>query len=112
MLKKSVILSSVKKKQVGNSEKFPRYCGIKIKKNQKICLCYSSLNSKQNMTENRGPLPGDENVSVEWLNALLHEKNVIGDDVNVSTAEVQDLKGNRGLSGAISRVVLSYDKES
>jgi len=75
-------------------------------------LCYSSLNAKQNMTENRGPLPGDENVSVEWLNALLHEKNVIGDDVNVSTAEVQDLKGNRGLSGAISRVVLSYDKES
>lgn len=54
------------------------------------------------------PLPGDSNIEVQFLNNILRKNKVLDETNSVAQAKVEGLSGNRGLSGAINRVQLTY----
>lgn len=58
------------------------------------------------------PRPGDSVISAEWLTGQLRAKNIIADTIRVATAEPVGLDGNRGLAGAISRILVTYSPET
>ena len=55
-------------------------------------------------------LPGDTTVSAAWIEKLLHAHGILPKDVGIASADLQDLKGNRGLTSTINRVVVAYTK--
>jgi len=57
------------------------------------------------------PKPGDTEVQLGWLNDVLHLQNVINEDTKVTEVRVTDLEGNRGFSGGISKLWLTYSSE-
>jgi len=56
------------------------------------------------------PLPGDLDVNTSWLTELFHQQAIVPEEVRIEKAEITDLQGNRGFSGAISKVVLTYNE--
>jgi len=48
----------------------------------------------------RGPRPGDNDVSIVWMDKVLHDKGELSKNCNISTLIVEDFSGHRGLSGA------------
>lgn len=49
------------------------------------------------LPSNRPPRPGDTSISQKWLTHILRQRNVAGIAVSVSSVDVKDLAGNRGL---------------
>jgi len=58
--------------------------------------------------ECRPPRTGEGQISAEWLTERLHEGKWIPQEVCLQEVVVEDLEGNRGLTGAISRLRLVY----
>lgn len=54
------------------------------------------------------PRPGDQSISSAWLTSVLRKQGVIPEGVSVTSAEPTGLDGNRGLAGAISRILVTY----
>ncbi|KAI9015392.1 hypothetical protein DFJ74DRAFT_679973 [Hyaloraphidium curvatum] len=56
----------------------------------------------------QAPRPGDASLSADWVKDVLRRQGAIPADAVVVSAEIMGLEGNRGLSGAMSRIKLSY----
>eukprot|EP00761_Pharyngomonas_kirbyi_P010712 gb/GECH01010734.1/.p1 GENE.gb/GECH01010734.1/~~gb/GECH01010734.1/.p1 ORF type:complete len:471 (+),score=91.02 gb/GECH01010734.1/:1-1413(+) len=58
------------------------------------------------------PRPGDKSVSTKWLTHILKSNNMLHDNQQLQKVEVESLDGNRGFVGAMTRLVLTYQKDS
>lgn len=57
----------------------------------------------------RPPWPGDSSVSVAWLQSVLQRSGSLRPSDTVSTIQCSNIKGNRGLVGALSRLTVAYN---
>ena len=55
------------------------------------------------------PRPGDSRVSPLWMTWRLRKSGIIDKRTRVVSVEPSDLAGNRGLSGAMSRLTVKYN---
>ena len=54
------------------------------------------------------PLPGNSSISPQWLESVLHQRSIISPNTTVESVELTDLSENRGLSGSMKRLIISY----
>ncbi|CAM9409989.1 unnamed protein product [Choristocarpus tenellus] len=54
------------------------------------------------------PHPGDNVISAEWLSLCLLNHKLISKDKAVASVELQGLDGNRGLSGCLAKLHITY----
>ncbi|ORY04308.1 hypothetical protein K493DRAFT_333945 [Basidiobolus meristosporus CBS 931.73] len=54
------------------------------------------------------PYPGDESISPQWITQLFRDKGVLNEENEVESVIVEDLQGNRGLTGSLCRLRLTY----
>ncbi|KAK9704053.1 hypothetical protein K7432_010416 [Basidiobolus ranarum] len=58
------------------------------------------------------PFPGDESISPLWVTKFLRNSGVLDERNSVIKVTIEDLQGNRGLAGVLSRLRLTYSSEA
>eukprot|EP00762_Andalucia_godoyi_P008130 ANDGO_02170.mRNA.1 aminoglycoside phosphotransferase len=53
------------------------------------------------------PCPGNPEVTVQWIESLLREKERLANDESVSNVEVAPLDANRGFIGSMRRIIVT-----
>ncbi|KAK9679944.1 hypothetical protein K7432_016100 [Basidiobolus ranarum] len=89
----------------------PSVSKLFVKTKYMLAACVTEVLSKSRAFRHEVPFPGDESISPVWVTQILRSHGILDENTSVINVTVEDLQGNRGFIGALTRLRLTYSSD-